>query len=96
MTDDAWFGDSDASELHLTFLPFRVVEYRSPLVRANNSSISAVITATGEILPGTKTELFQRTLLQQELHLPGKRKLSHRYGDIFLHGLIAACGLLLA
>ena len=93
MTDDAWFGDSDASELHLAFLPFRAVEFRTPLVRANNAGISAVIAATGEILPGTKTGLFQRTALRQELVIPGERTLYCRCGDLFLYGLIAVCGI---
>ena len=93
MTDDAWFGRSDASEFHLAFLPFRAVEFRTPLVRANNAGISAVIAATGEILPGTKTGLFQRTALRRELAIPGERTLYCRFGDVFLYGLIAVCGI---
>lgn len=91
MTDDAWFGDSDASELHLTFLPFRAAEFRTPLVRANNAGISAFITAGGEILPGSKSALFQRTVQQRTVYMPPERSLYFRAGDLFLQLLAACC-----
>ena len=93
MSNDAWFGKSNASEMHFAFLPFRVVEYRTPLVRANNSGISAYIAATGEIMPGTKTGLFQRVVQRQELFIPEKRSLYFHIGDAFLYLLIAGCAL---
>ncbi|MFZ4779709.1 MAG: apolipoprotein N-acyltransferase, partial [Terrimicrobiaceae bacterium] len=96
LTDDAWFGNSDASEFHLAFQPFRVVEYRTPLVRANNAGISAFIAATGEIIPGTKTGLFQRMALRRELFIPSERTFYYRFGDLFLYGLIVLCGVDLA
>ena len=95
MTDDAWFGNSDASELHLAFLPFRAVEFRTPLVRANNAGISAFITAGGEILPGSKSALFQRTVQQRTVYLPPERSLYCRLGDLFLQLLAACCAVAL-
>lgn len=88
MSDDAWFGRSNASEFHLSFIPFRAVEFRIPLVRVNNAGISIFASATGEILPGTKTGLFERTVIVKDLVIPKNRSLYFHIGDAFLYTLI--------
>lgn len=94
MADDAWFDHSAASELHLSFLPFRAVEFRMPLVRSDNAGISAFIAASGEILPGTKTGLFQQTVQRRQLFMAGReRTIYDRYGDLWLYGVILLYGL---
>jgi apolipoprotein N-acyltransferase len=93
MTDDAWFGRSNASEMHLSFLPFRAVEFRIPLVRANNSGISIFASATGEIMPGTKTGLFERAVIQRNLFIPKSRSLYFYIGDAFLYALMLGLGV---
>lgn len=47
-TNDAWF-DRHFQELHLRSAIFRAAELRKPLLLANNTGISAVITAEGHI-----------------------------------------------
>jgi apolipoprotein N-acyltransferase len=88
MADDAWFGKSDESEFHLSFIPFRAVEFRIPLVRVNNAGISAFADATGTILAGTKTGLFEHTVIVKDLVISKNRSLYFHIGDAFLYTLI--------
>lgn len=60
--NDGWFGNSFAPEIHLALALFRAVEFRVPVIRASNSGRSVLIDMTGEIVPGSETELFQATV----------------------------------
>lgn len=50
MTNDGWFHGSSELDQHLITAAFRAVECRTPLVRAVNTGISAVIDGDGAIL----------------------------------------------
>jgi apolipoprotein N-acyltransferase len=50
LTDDGWFGDTNAPTQHLEMTRLRAVETRRWLVRASGSGISAVIDPSGEIV----------------------------------------------
>ncbi|QDT35722.1 Apolipoprotein N-acyltransferase [Stratiformator vulcanicus] len=50
LTNDGWFNESSEQEQHLISALFRTVETRTPLVRAVNTGISAVIDGDGVIL----------------------------------------------
>jgi len=96
MVDDAWFGRSPASLVHLSMALFRTVEYRIPLVRVTNSGVGAFIQPTGEIVPGSQTPLFQKAATAHALFIPPERSFYSRFGDVFLHALTAALLLGLA
>jgi apolipoprotein N-acyltransferase len=49
LTNDAWFGPSDAAVAHLALAEFRAVEHRRYLVRASNSGASAFVDPTGRV-----------------------------------------------
>jgi len=50
LSNDSWFTAGQGPRLHLVVSAFRSLETRRPQVRATNTGISAVITATGELL----------------------------------------------
>jgi len=56
ITNDAWFGNSSAPYQHLSIAAFRAVETRTPLIRAANTGITAIIDQNGHIR--TMTALF--------------------------------------
>lgn len=57
ITNDAWFGRSAAPYQHLSIAAFRAVETRTPLVRAANTGVTAIIDQNGHIR--TMTALFE-------------------------------------
>ena len=50
LSNDSWFQGTPAPRLHLMHAGFRSIETRLPQVRVTNSGISALISATGEVL----------------------------------------------
>ena len=50
LSNDSWFASGEGPRLHLVVSAFRSIETRRPQLRATNTGISAVITATGELL----------------------------------------------
>ena len=50
LTNDGWFHGSSELDQHLITSAFRAVECRTPLVRAVNTGISAIIDGDGAIL----------------------------------------------
>lgn len=56
ITNDAWYGRSSAPYQHFSIAAFRAVETRTPLLRAANTGITAIIDQNGHIR--TMTGLF--------------------------------------
>jgi apolipoprotein N-acyltransferase len=61
ITNDAWFGRSSAPYQHLSIAAFRAVETRTPMVRAANTGVTAIIDQNGHIsnMTGLFTEGFR-------------------------------------
>lgn len=56
LTNDGWFGTSDAGRaMHLKLARWRALENGVPVIRAANTGISTIIDARGQILPTTAT-----------------------------------------
>jgi len=98
VSDDAWFVQAKAAELHLALALFRAVEQRRPLVRCTNSGFGAHIRATGEIVPGSLTGMYKRTFRQALMHCPEIKTIYARLGDawLWLPAVFAAVALLAA
>jgi apolipoprotein N-acyltransferase len=56
ITNDAWFNRSSAPYQHLSIASFRAVETRTPMVRAANTGVTAIVDQNGHI--NTMTGLF--------------------------------------
>jgi apolipoprotein N-acyltransferase len=67
LTNDAWFADSAALDLHLNTGIFRAIENRKYFVQVGNTGISAVIDPFGRVLKRTKVN--QREILYFEVPL---------------------------
>lgn len=52
ITNDAWFGDTPGPRQHFHQAQLRAVETGTPLIRAGNSGISAIVDARGVLMVG--------------------------------------------
>jgi apolipoprotein N-acyltransferase len=71
ITNDAWFGRSSAPYQHLAISTFRAVETRTPLIRAANTGVTAIVDQNGHI--STMTALFVEAYRTGEIQ-PGSGK----------------------
>ena len=89
ITNDAWFGRSNAPYQHFSMAVFRAVENRTAVVRAANSGISGIIEPTGYIQ--NQTPLFEQTFCNGEIPLSSFPTFYDRYGDVG----VGLCGIIL-
>jgi apolipoprotein N-acyltransferase len=96
ITNDAWFGDSSAPYQHLSIAAFRAVETRTPLLRAANTGITAIIDRNGHIR--TMTTLFTEAFRNGEVTPGTGDSIYVRIGDTaaWLCGLLTAGIVLLS
>jgi apolipoprotein N-acyltransferase len=98
ITNDAWFGRSSAPYQHLSIAVFRAVETRTPLIRAANTGITAIVDQNGHIR--TMTGLFVEGYRTGEVTPGSGKSLYLTIGDlpawlcVFLTAAIALAGFL--
>jgi len=88
ITNDAWFGRTSAPYQHLSMTVFRAVENRLDVVRAANTGISALISASGKI--GARMDLFRTGWLDAQVNFYNKKTFYSRWGDVFAYLCITA------
>lgn len=90
ITNDAWFGNSSAPYQHLSIAVFRAVETRTPLLRAANTGVTAIIDRNGHIR--TMTALFEEAFRNGEVTPGTGDSLYLRIGDaaVWLCGILTA------
>jgi len=84
MSDDTWFGQSTAANIHLALALFRSVEYRDPLILVTKSGSGGFVRATGEIEPSSVTPLFRTSVQAYALHVPQRKTIYFYIGDSLL------------
>jgi len=93
ITNDAWFGRTSAPYQHLVMEAVRTIENRVPLIRAANTGFSAVVGIDGQI--HNRTNLYETTILVEDLSWPQVRSFYSRYGDVFVWFCVVSTGLML-
>ena len=86
MTNDGWFKRTAAAEQHLSMAVLRAVENNFFVVQAANTGISAVIDSRGRIL--SRTALFERRYLSDEVVFKKSGSFYRRFGDIFSYSCL--------
>ncbi len=81
VTNDAWFGNSDAPFQHLNMARMRAIENHRYLLRAANNGISCVIDPYGRVL--RTVERNQRTVLESSFEFNTVLTPYAQYGDVF-------------
>jgi apolipoprotein N-acyltransferase len=94
ITNDAWFGDTNASLLHLQNAIFRTVENRRELIRTANTGISCFIDAKGRITKGVEDQARKATFVEgfstETVSFYNQKTIYTKVGDVFAY-LCFAC-----
>jgi apolipoprotein N-acyltransferase len=88
MTNDAWFGRTQAALQHFSMAVFRAVENRRSVVRAANTGISGFIDPSGTILE--KTDIFTACALTRQVPVMSGQTFYTRHGDLAAKGCLVA------
>lgn len=80
ITNDAWYGRSSAPYQHFSISAFRAVETRTPLLRAANTGITAIVDQNGHI--STMTGLFVEGYRTGEVRPGSGDSIYLRIGDL--------------
>jgi len=81
ITNDAWYGKTSAPYQHLEIESWRSIECRTPLIRAANTGISAIIDATGKFYGSIP--LDEQGYLVATVHPFHKLTIYVKWGDFF-------------
>ena len=95
VTNDGWFSDTDIARLqHLQCGRWRCVELATPMARAANTGISAIVDAHGRVLArgveGNSYGAHVDGVLENEVPLGTQTTLYARVGDVFAWATLAA------
>lgn len=89
MTNDAWFGDTYASVMHLQNAVFRTVENRRTLIRAANTGLSCFIDAKGNIRKVVQDQMRKATFVEgistDTVYFSEGKTFYTKYGDVFAY-----------
>ena len=97
LTNDGWFHGSSELDQHLITAAFRCVEFRTPMVRAVNTGISAFIDGDGVIRRkalglSTGEPKQEEAVLVDTVPLDDRQSLYLAAGDWFGGACLACCG----
>ena len=79
ITNDAWWGNTQGHQQHLSYARLRAIETRKNVVRSANTGISAIINTKGEIIQQLGYE--KRGSLLGEVNLNSRKTFYVNYGD---------------
>lgn len=83
ITNDAWFGRTNAPYQHFSMAVLRAVENRVPIARAANTGISGFISPYGRIQ--NASAIFTEAYLTDTLETGSEKTFYTRYGDLFAY-----------
>ncbi len=89
VTNDAWYLDSAALDMHLACDVFRAIENRLPMLVAANGGISASINSCGRIVKRAPKQ--KPTVVIADVELDSRGSLYVRYGDWLGLSCLAFC-----
>jgi apolipoprotein N-acyltransferase len=79
LTNDAWFGDTEAPWEHFALTEMRAIEHRRFLVRGTNSGVSGVVDPVGRVVAHTGT--FRTESVSATIHWMRSHTVYEAVGD---------------
>jgi apolipoprotein N-acyltransferase len=92
LTNDAWFGDTEAPWEHFALAEMRAVEHRRYFVRGTNSGVSGVVDPVGRVIAQSGT--FKMESISATIHWMRSRTVYELLGD--WPWLLVSAGVLFA
>lgn len=94
LTNDAWFKESPAAEMHLANAVFRTVETGRPMIRATNNGITCIVNRFGGV--DKQLEPFTVGFLQHDFKVPppGPPTFYVQHGDVFARICLVICAVM--
>lgn len=93
ITEDSWFGKTNAPYQHAEMAIFRCIEYRRPLLRSANTGVSLIVDPFGRTMK--ETDIFKEARISATIPLVKGLTVYSRIGDtsgwlflLFVVGLI--------
>nr|WP_320190207.1 apolipoprotein N-acyltransferase [uncultured Desulfobacter sp.] len=93
MTNDAWFGRTQAALQHFSISVFRAVENRRSVIRAANTGISGFVDPSGAILE--KTDIFTACARTRQVPVLSGTTFYTRHGDFAAKACLVAFFLII-
>jgi apolipoprotein N-acyltransferase len=81
ITNDAWFGRTNAPYQLLSMVTFRAIENRVWIVRSANTGISSIIDPIGRVV--YNTDIFKRDYFIKDIGIRNEKTYYTQYGDLF-------------
>ena len=88
MTNDAWFGRTQAALQHFSISVFRAVENRRSVVRVANTGISGFVDPSGTILE--RTDIFTDCAFTRQVPVLSGTTFYTRHGDLLAKACLVA------
>ena len=79
ITNDAWWGNTQGHQQHLSIAKLRAVENRRYVARSANTGISAIINSRGDVVKSLGYE--KRGVIRGEIGLASEKTFYVRFGD---------------
>jgi len=79
ITNDAWWGDTQGHQQHLSYARLRAIENRRYVARSANTGISAIINSRGDILKTLAYE--ERGSISGRVGIQNELTFYSQYGD---------------
>ena len=79
ITNDAWWGDTQGHQQHLSYASLRAIENRRYVARSANTGISAIINSRGDILKTLSYE--ERGSISGRVGIQNELTFYSKYGD---------------
>lgn len=92
VSNDGWFGKSDAPYQHFSIASMRAIENRRFLLRATSTGVSGIVDPFGRVLK--KIDIGKMEFIIEDIYPIDEKTLYSNHGDIFAWSCLTISGIL--
>lgn len=91
VSNDGWFGNSDAPYQHFSIASMRAIENRRFLIRATSTGVSGIVDPFGRVLK--KIDIGKMEFAIQDIYPIDEKTFYSNHGDIFAQSCLTISGI---